>query len=84
MSADCDLLFWSHLTKLNNVVPQFIFTPLSISLDPPLQYSTTIWPQYIMPNILSIMLLSFAQKLSLLCLKLCFQNQDYALELTVY
>ena len=29
------------------------------------------------------MLLSIAQKLSLLCSKLCFQNQDYALELTV-
>ena len=37
----------------------------------------------IMPKILSIMLLSIAQKLSLLCSKLCFQNQDYALELTV-
>ena len=37
----------------------------------------------IMPKILPIMLLSIAQKLSLLCSKLCFQNQDYALELTV-
>ena len=39
------------------------------------------WP--IMPKILPIMLLSITQKLSLLCSKLCFQNQDYALELTV-
>ena len=39
------------------------------------------WP--IMPKILPIMLLSIAQKLSLLCSKLCFQNQDYAPELTV-
>ena len=37
----------------------------------------------IMPKFLPIMLLSIAQKLSLLCSKLCFQNQDYALELTV-
>ena len=37
----------------------------------------------IMPEILPIMLLSIAQKLSLLCSKLCFQNQDYALEVTV-
>ena len=37
----------------------------------------------IMPKILLIMLLNIAQKLSLLCSKLCFQNQDYALELTV-
>ena len=37
----------------------------------------------IMPEILPIMLLSIAQKLSLLCSKLCFQNQNYALELTV-
>ena len=37
----------------------------------------------IMPKILPIMLLSIAQKLSLLCSKLCFQNQGYALELTV-
>ena len=37
----------------------------------------------IMPKILPIMLLSIAQKLSLLSPKLCFQNQDYALELTV-
>jgi len=29
------------------------------------------------------MLLSNAQKSSLLCSKLCFQNQDYAQELTV-
>ena len=36
-----------------------------------------------MPEILPIMLLSIAQKLSLLCSKLCFQNQNYALELTV-
>ena len=36
-----------------------------------------------MPKILPIMLLSIAQKLSLLCLNLCFQNQDYSLELTV-
>ena len=36
-----------------------------------------------MPKILPIMLLSIAQKLGLLCSKLCFQNQDYALELTV-
>ena len=36
-----------------------------------------------MPKILPIMLLSIAKKLSLLCSKLCFQNQDYALELTV-
>ena len=40
-----------------------------------------LWP--IMPKILPIMLLSIALKLSLLCSKLCFQNQDYALELTV-
>ena len=37
----------------------------------------------IMPKILPIMLLSIAQKLSLLCSKLFLQNQDYALELTV-
>ena len=37
----------------------------------------------IMPEILLIMLLSIAQKLSLLCSKLCFQNQNYALEVTV-
>ena len=37
----------------------------------------------IMPKLLPIMLLSIAQKLSLLCSKLCFQNQDYVLELTV-
>ena len=36
-----------------------------------------------MPKILPIMLLSIAQKLSLLCSKLFLQNQDYALELTV-
>ena len=36
-----------------------------------------------MPKILPIMLLSIAQKLNLLCSQLCFQNQDYALELTV-
>ena len=36
-----------------------------------------------MPEILPIMLLSIAQKLSLLCSKLCFQNQDYVLEVTV-
>ena len=36
-----------------------------------------------MSKILPIMFLSIAQKLSLLCSKLCFQNQDYALELTV-
>ena len=36
-----------------------------------------------MPKILPIMLLSIAQKLSLLCSKLCFQNQYYAVELTV-
>ena len=36
-----------------------------------------------MLKILPIMLLSIAQKLSLLCSKLCFQNQDYAGELTV-
>ena len=36
-----------------------------------------------MPKILPIKLLSIAQKLSLLCSKLCFQNQDYPLELTV-
>jgi len=34
-----------------------------------------------MLKILPIKLLSSAQKLSLLCSKLCFQNQDYALEL---
>ena len=37
----------------------------------------------IMPEILPIMLLSIAQKLSLLNSKLCFQNQNYAQELTV-
>ena len=37
----------------------------------------------IMPKILPIMLLSIAQNLDLLCSKLCFQNQDNALELTV-
>ena len=37
----------------------------------------------IMPEILPIMLLNIAQKLSLSCSKLCFQNQDYALEVTV-
>ena len=42
---------------------------------------TRHWP--IMPEILPIMLLSIAQKLSLLCSKLCFQNQDYVLEVTV-
>ena len=36
-----------------------------------------------MLKILPIMLLSTAQKLSLLCSKLCYQNQDYALELSV-
>ena len=36
-----------------------------------------------MPKILPTMLLSIAQELSLLCSKLCFQNQHYALELTV-
>ena len=36
-----------------------------------------------MPKILPIMLLSIAQKLSPLCSKLYFQNQDYALELAV-
>ena len=40
-----------------------------------------LWP--IMPKILPIMLLSIAQKLSLLCSKLCSQNQVYVLELTV-
>ena len=40
-------------------------------------------PRPIMPKILPIMLLSIAQKLSLLCSKLCFPNQEYALELTV-
>ena len=40
-------------------------------------------PRPIMPKILPIMLLSIAQKLSLLYSKLCFQNQDYVLELTV-
>ena len=48
---------------------------------------TPLWSllrhQPIMPKNLPIMLLSIAQKLSLLCSKLCFQNQDYALELTV-
>ena len=45
--------------------------------------TTTIRHRPIMPEILPIMLLSIAQKLSLLCSKLCFQNQDYALEVTV-
>ena len=36
-----------------------------------------------MPKILPIMPLSIAQKFGLLCSKLCFQNQDCALELTV-
>ena len=40
-------------------------------------------PRPIMLKILPIMLLSIAQKSSLLCSKLCFQNQDYARELTV-
>ena len=40
------------------------------------------WP--IMPKILPIMLLSIAQNVSLLCSKLCVQNQDYVLKLTVY
>ena len=42
-----------------------------------------IRPRPIMLTILPIMLLSIAQKSSLLCSKLCFQNQDYAWELTV-
>jgi len=37
----------------------------------------------IMLKILLFMLLSNAQKSRLLCSKLCFQNQDYAQELTV-
>ena len=36
-----------------------------------------------MLKILPIMLLSSAQKSSLLCSKLCFQNQDYAQEMTI-
>ena len=48
-----------------------------------LQQITQFRHRPIMPEILPIMLLSIAQKLSLLCSKLCFQNQNYALELTV-
>ena len=40
-------------------------------------------PRPIMLKILPIMLLSIAQKSSLLCSKLCFQNQDYAQEMTI-
>ena len=40
-------------------------------------------PQPIMLKILPIMLLSITQKSSLLGSKLCFQNQDYARELTI-
>ena len=40
-------------------------------------------PRPIMLKILLIMLLSIAQKSSLLCSKICFQNQDYAREVTV-
>ena len=36
-----------------------------------------------MPKILPIVLLSIAQKLSLLCSQLHFQNHDYPLEVTV-
>ena len=45
--------------------------------------NTIIRHRPIMPEILPIMLLSIAQKLSLLCSKLCFQNQNYALEVIV-
>ena len=45
--------------------------------------SSSTRPQPIMPKILPVMLLSIAKKLSLLCSKLCFQNQDYVLGLTV-
>ena len=45
--------------------------------------SITIKLQPIMLKILPITLLSIAQKVSLICSKLCFKNQDYALELTV-
>ena len=40
-------------------------------------------PRPIMPKISPIMLLRIAQNSILLCSKSCFQNQDYALELTV-
>ena len=40
-------------------------------------------PRPIMLKMLPIMLLSSAKKISLLCSKLCFQNQDYSLELIV-
>ena len=40
LSAVCDF-FWSHLTKPDNVVSQFILTPLSISLDLPLPFTIT-------------------------------------------
>ena len=45
-------------------------------------YNNRPWQAYYAQNLL-IMLLSIAHRLSLLCSKLCFQNQDYALELTV-
>ena len=58
---------------------------------PVLDYCDTVWSpsnstvrlRPIMLKILPIMLLSNAQKSSLLCSKLCFQNQHYAQELIV-
>ena len=59
-----------------------------LKLKYPLPFSVSYFqlitrPQPIMLKILPIMLLSIAQKSSLLCSKLYFQNQDYAQEMTV-
>ena len=80
---------------LENMTNRWVFStePLTqgllLNYEPKIgQYCTLIHrheirPRPIMLKILSIMLLSIAQKSSLLCSKLCFQNQDYVQELTI-
>ena len=60
-----------------------LFSPRLLKAAPILYSLAVFRHRPIMPEILPIMLLSIAQKLSLLCSKLCFQNQNYALEVTV-